>query len=295
MVDFDKSVCLYYSNYTHRGPGKVVQNLVKGLEGIGVVVSNVFSSRPSKYTAALQYCHPELLQQHSNAGSKILMGPNLFVLPSDNPQLCKMFSDFVVPSGWVAELYRRFPEMDGNNLHIWPVGIETEKWKPDISWIRKQDLDCFIYFKNRSKEDLRVVEAVCRKFNLRYRVLEYGSYDEHELQELCHETDFAILLTGTESQGIAYMQILSTDTPCYVFNNSMWKSDDGKIQCPASSVPYFDGRCGSVNNNVQLDHFAEFLSKVRTFEPRKYVLESHTLEKSAEHYFKLLRMLHGEK
>lgn len=298
--DYSKSVCLYYSNDTHRGPGKVVQNLTKGIEAIGGYVTNVFSSRPAKYAGALQYCYPELLREHKKMGHSVLLGPNLFVLPSENPGLCQLFDHFVVPSAWVKDLYLQFDQLKEKHLHVWPVGIETDIWAP-ANPAPTEDLDCFIYFKNRSDQDLRVVEAICKKFNLKYKVLKYGSYTENELLNTCQTISanqgFAILLTGTESQGIAYMQILSSDVPCYVFNNPTWKSDDGKYKVTASSVPYFDMQCGDVTVDINLDHFAAFLEKVKqqNFFPRKYILQNHTLEAAAKHYLNLLRISNGEK
>lgn len=301
IEQYSKSVCLYYNNSSHRGPGKVVQNLTKGIQAIGGYVTDVLSSRPAKYTGALQFCYPELLQQHKEMGHQILMGPNLFVLPNENPNLCQMFDHFVVPSQWVKELYLQFDELKEKNIHVWPVGIETNLWTPNASKSPTETLDCFIYFKNRSEQDLRIVEAICKKFNLKYKVLKYGSYTENELYSICQtiiaNNGFAILLTGTESQGIAYMQILSCNIPCYVFNNPTWKSDDGKYKVPASSVPYFDMECGDIAIDIKLDHFATFLEKVKQqkFSPRKYILQNHTLEASAKHYLNLLRISNGKK
>lgn len=299
--EYSKSVCLYYQNDSHRGPGKVVQNLTKGIQAIGGYVTNVWSSRAAKYHGALQFCFPDLLQQHKERGDQILMGPNLFVLPNENPNLCQMFNHFVVPSAWVKDLYLQFDELKEKNIHVWPVGIETNLWTPIVTLPPTEELDCFIYFKNRSEQDLKLVEAICKKFGLKYKVLKYGSYTENELHSTCQTVlaneGFAILLTGTESQGIAYMQILSCNVPCYVFNNPTWKSEDGKYKVTASSVPYFDVNCGDISVDIKLDHFAAFIEKVKQqkYSPREYILQHHTLEASAKHYLNLLRIANGQK
>ena len=286
--NFEKSVALLYQNDSHRGPGKVVQNLKAGLEKIGVSIHQMYDSRPWKYTGCLQYCEPETLVHCAKSGNPILMGPNLFVLPPDNPSLCKLFNHFVVPSQWVKDKYEEFELMKGKNVYVWSVGIDTEEWCPANS--TDDPLDCFIYFKNRSDQDLTVVEAICRKFGLSYDLIKYGNYQEDDLKALCARSKFCVLLTGTESQGIAYMQILSTNTPCYVFNSPVWKSEDGKETAKASSVPYWDERCGFISDNVNLEHFQTFLEecKRKSFSPRDYILENHTLEKAAENYYSLL-------
>lgn len=295
--DYERSVSLLYQNDSHRGPGKVVQNLKLGLDKIGVSVHQLYDSRPWKYSGCLQFCMPEILTDYASKKNPILMGPNLFVLPTDNPSLCKLFDHFVVPSVWVKTMYERFDLMKDKHIHVWPVGIDTDEWSPvpKLSVDTKvEELDCFIYFKNRSEQDLAVAEAICKKFGLKYKVLRYGSYDESELKQLCTVSKFAVLLTGTESQGIAYMQILATDTPCYVFNNPVWRSEDGKVTASACSTPYFDERCGRITNDVNLNHFKDFLNDIDTFSPRQYILENHTLEKSAQKYYNFLRISHGE-
>ena len=291
---FDKTVRLLFANSTHRGPGMVVRNLTKGLDAAGLVPIGVHSSVASSMTGVLQFCHPELINELHQEKAPALMGPNLFVLPTDNPSLCKMFDHFVVPSQWVKEKYQQFDLMKEKDIQVWSVGIDTEEWKPVD---RNGEIDCLIYHKNRSAQDLAVVEAVCRKYKLNYKVLEYGKYQEKELRNIATEqARFAILCTGTESQGIAYMQMLSSDLPCYVFNNPTWKSEDGKHSFKASSVPLWDKRCGYKSDKVDLGHFEEFLEKVDDgiFAAREYILEHHTLEKAAQSYYNLLRRAYGK-
>lgn len=289
LDDFEKSVLLLYQNDGHRGPGMVVKNLKKGLEKIGIKHYDIFHSNPTKYVGILQFCYPELLFQYpSSRKENVLVGPNLLVLPSDNPQICKSFENFITPSQWVKDLYLSFDLMKNKNIDVWPVGIDTEEWRPLLV---EKDLDCLIYFKNRSEQDLKIAEAICRKNNLKYQVLKYGSYKEEELKNLCGRAKFAMLLTGTESQGVAYMQILSSNVPCYVFNNPEWKHESGKVSCKATSVPYWDDCCGKIAQNIDLKHFQEFLGLLgkNHFNPRKYILENHTLEKSALRYYNILR------
>ena len=219
------------------------------------------------------------------------MGPNLFVLPTDNPSLCKMFKHFVVPSQWVKDKYETFDLMKDKDIQVWSVGIDTEEWKPG-EWENSGELDCIIYHKNRSNQDLAVVEAICRKFELNYELLQYGDYQESDLHRIATEqARFAILCTGTESQGIAYMQMLSSGLPCYVFNNPTWKSEGGEHSFPATSVPYWDERCGYKSDKVDLVNFKDFLDKMYAgqFAHRDYILENHTLEKAAQRYYNLLR------
>ena len=226
--------------------------------------------------------------------SKTLFGPNLVVLPTDNIALFESKErHFLVPSQWVKDLYCQQVFVTPTNIHIWPVGIDTNKWKPGTTSTPTQD--CFIYFKNRSKEDLKVVRLLLNKLGLNYTVIEYGSYTEQQLFDTCSASRFAVLLTGTESQGIAYMEILSMNTPCYVFNKPTWSSEDNGITCPATSVPYFNESCGIVSpqNNVSLEHFKTFLNSVEDtqFQPRMFIEQRHSLILAASNLLQIAKIL----
>jgi hypothetical protein len=282
-------IFVHYNNSNHRGPGKVVQNLIKGLAQLdGVTITD----KPGQADLVGCLQHPGSLLD--KLPRETLMGPNLFVLPQEEPAICERFQNFVVPSGWVQEKYQRTPEMANKNIWIWSVGIDTEVWRPQKSV--EAPLDCFVYYKNRSLEDLKRVAATIKDMN--YELLTYGKYDERELFDLCQRSKFAVLLTSTESQGIAYMNILSTGTPCFVFNKTKWTYEQNKnISAPASAVPYFKRpACGEIvtveNSGADLlMAFDVFTTKVNQgfYNPRKYIKDYHSLEMSAKLYVDLLK------
>ena len=117
-------VWLFHENH-HRGPGAVARNLEAGLREIGVEI--VKQPPRADYFGCLQ--NPgkfgEMLPKDA------LMGPNLFVLPPEAPELCHRFQNFVVPSKWVRDKYLSYPSMRGKHIWTWPVGIDTERWNPD--------------------------------------------------------------------------------------------------------------------------------------------------------------------
>lgn len=276
-----KKLCLIYSNSSHRGPGMVVTNLKLGLQDLEIEVVD----RPNKadHIGCLQ--HPQNLSNILPLNT--ILGPNIFVTPQEDPDMCAKFNNFIVPSNWVRDLYYQFNEMKDKNIQVWPVGIDTERWQPctDIH----KDLDCFIYYKNRTAQDLQWVVKLLKTKNLKFELLEYGNYKELELHSFCLRSKFAILLTGTESQGIAYMNILSSGLPCYVFNKSSWTCEKTDITVPASSVPYFSKDCGEIVNDIDVKHFRNFLIRVKSgeFNPRKYILKNHTLKAAAKNYISL--------
>jgi len=280
------------------GPGAVARNLEAGLKEIGVEIVK----QPGK--ADFHGC----LQNPGNfAGllpEQTLMGPNLFVVPSEESELCDLFKNFVVPSRWVKDLYEKYPQMQGDKktIDVWPVGIDTEKWLPVPA--EYKTCDFFVYIKNSFPAQAEQVEDELHKHALiPAGTLTYGNYEEEDLKAMCDKCQFAVLVTDTESQGIAYMQILSAGLPCFVIDKTMWTYEANKgVKAPATSVPYFDKRCGIKvpsrgihgMNDEDISELEAFVDRVEEYTPRNYILENHTLAKSAHEYLRLLKKAMGK-
>lgn len=260
-----------------QGPYKVYLNLRKGLEQIG---HEVVVNQPGELTGCL-HDFPGALALPSNT----LMGPNLFVLPDDRPEYYQRFRNFVVPSEWVKAIYQDTKLFNGHRIFTWSVGIDTDLFVPEEG----EAFDCLLYYKNRSNEDLQMIMEMLRKYEQSNNFITYGNYDEKFFRRQLRLCRYAVLLTSTESQGIGYMECLSTNTPCFVLNRSLFK---GKKEYPASSVPYFDAICGRISTLVLptvMNEFEDFLANLGQYRPRDYILKNHTLAKSAERYVELLK------
>ena len=209
---------LFYNDQP-RGPGKVRDNLLKGLESLDV---KVYHNQERNHTGWLHGIPSASFPKHW------LLGPNLFTLPNDAPpEVWNVKRNIVV------------------NMSVWAVGIDTEKFKPQ----RGQRKKCLVYHKRGSENNLKLILETLTSLKIDYIVLKYGEYSEEELMSACGESLFAILNTATESQGIAYQEILSMGIPCYVIDKEVW-DDRPEVSCPASSAPYFDDRCGIKYKNL---------------------------------------------
>ena len=259
----------------HTGPGKVAINLLKGFKEIGVdfrindigVVNGCLQPVPNLNTLPLN----------------TLIGPNIMVLPSEMPYIWERYKNYVVPCEWVKKKYASFQQTKNCNLNVWPVGIDTDKFKESNN---EKKFDCLIYYKNRGKEKLKEAEDKLKSLGISYKTIGYGSYTEEQFLDLLSKCKWSLLLTKTESQGIAYMEILSTNTPCYVWDKERW--DDIKpYNFKATSAPYFDTRCGIKHKD--LSKLSEFIDRLENFQPREYILENFTLKKCASEYISLLK------
>ena len=263
---------LYFDNTTPtNGPGKLCNNLLMGLDRLGV---KVHKNTPMEYTGCLQSIPYD---------GDMLFGPNLFVLPQDvHPSFWERKRNLVVPCQWVKDAYENYLDSK-HDIHIWASGIDTDKFVPSNE---EPTNDCLIYFKRGSKESLQELISILEEKKLTHKLIEYGSYTEDEFIEAVQSSRFCVMLAGTESQGIAYLEIYSMNVPIYILDKTVWDDRPG-ISFPATSAPYGDGRCG-IKTPDGFACFDLFLNYVHSFRPREYILENFTLEKCASEYLSLL-------
>ncbi len=280
------------------GPSKVVRNTIRGLEIIGVNIS----LNEDIHQFDINWIHDDLRAfAHAVAIKKpILFGPNLVVNPKELPfRWSKPANGSIclVPSEWVANAWSSCTESNGLAIKAWSAGIDTQTFRPIQKNVNKNDSFVLIYFKNRNKIDLDYVVQKLIKKNIAYRIFTYGAYDEFEYLKSLRSAKYAIWLSGTESQGFALMEALSTDLPILILDcvniddNFLDESIVSKPRFPkvfsrvcASSSPYFDERCGlKITEISEIDQaIDEIEKKFSQFDPRQYILENHTLTLAAE-------------
>jgi len=268
---------LFYSTTgNNNGPGKVVSNLTKGLEMCGV---EVLHNQMGEYNGCLQAWGTPI----STMPKEVLVGPNLCVLPNELPWIWSRFDHSIVPSGWCKNLYNTFDcvKQGSTKIHVWPVGIDTEKFCPSDD---QKKWDVLVYVKGRELEVGGVISYL-ETMGLSVVVLGYGKYSEAELISTARKCKCCVLLTKTESQGIAYQEILSMGVPCYVLDKDVW-DDYSSWSFPATSVPYFDEHCGLIATDMT--RFKEFYENFKNYNPRKYITNTLNLEKQAKEYISLL-------
>ncbi len=272
------------------GPGKVVKNLIKGLDKIKypyVINKDINATKrcyiPNRLMALLK------LQK---AKSKVIVGPNLFVLPDEIPSYVKLRDTiYLQPSQWALDLWK----MLGFNkalLKVWPTGIDTDSFYP----VRQSNKKITVYHKKRSKQELEQIENTLQRMGLDYHKVTYGNYDEQEYRTILKSTSFIIWYGCHESQGIALQEALASGVPVLVFDV---KSLSEQVPCPhwpsrirefeVTSAPYFDSRCGIKTKDLNtLRQSIEFMvDNLKSFRPREFILENLSLAKQANELIKL--------
>lgn len=271
-------------NGISNGPGKVVTNLILGLEKSGIEFKTNQPPLPDDKLLILQ--ETQLLYQNTN--NEKVIGPNICTLPIDNQYVMNQnYKKMIVPCEWVKQLYMKWlPE---EKLVIWAVGIDTDLFY-DMSE-KDKEIDCLIYFKRREESDLKSVISFLNEQNQTFDIIKYGSYSEKEFMTLLERSKYCIVIDKCESQGIAIQEIMSTNTPLFIWDTIVWDDRGEEYKVEATSIPYWDDSCGvKVATFEELkNNFSMFTNNLKKYKPRDYILENLSLDKSAKKIVEILQ------
>jgi len=289
-------------------PGGVMMvalNLMRGLDKIGVAYRfndyGYIKKHPKEIACIIG--KPQVLFDREWK-NPVIFGAGIYSHPVECPDLFEQYPNvkrFLVPGEWMRDMCEPYY---GNKVTAWPVGIDTEQWKPLEG---EKTIDFLIYYKIRwqhEQMEKELVEPITNTLDARkisYQFIRYGSYTHNELTEKLKSSKAVIFLCEHETQGSAYQQVLATNTPILAWDRGGYWQDPAyyprrvKYQ-PVSSVPYWDERCGEKFTDA--DDFKEkvniFLNNLNTYNPRDYILGNLTLEKCAEKYVEIYRQVEGE-
>lgn len=291
-----------------RRPGGVMMvaiNLMAGLDKLGIPYRfndyRHINKHPDEIACIIGKPHLLFEKKWVNP---VIFGAGVFSHPSEYPNLLKTHQNIkriLVPGQWMAEM---FEPSYGNKVQAWPTGLDTDKWRPIPN---AKTFDFLIYNKilwdqeTNEKELLAPIIAILAKQKLTHQTIQYGRYTHPDLQEKLSQSKAVIFLCEHETQGLAYQQILATDTPVLAWEKGGYWQDPyyypHKVKYqPVSSVPYWDQRCGlkftsAADFEKQL---MQFILLRQQFEPRKYIMENLTLELCAQKYLDIYQQVQAE-
>lgn len=284
------------------GQRRVFLNLCAGLDRIGVryrVNDYKYARQNSQELACI--VGKGIVLQKVKWKNPILFGASIDWHPVDMPDLLTQFpiKKVLVPGVWVREMFRLYW---GENVDVWPVGIDTDLWCPSSAG--KKNVDVLLYDKVLWEHDsyetslIGPIRATLRKAGRSFREIRYGFYREMEFHAALRQCRSMIFLCEHESQGIAYQQALSCGVPIMAWDRGgPWKDPayyPHKIVFePVTSVPYWSDACGQRFRDASDfdDKWAEFWNAVTNdvLAPRDFILKNLTLEKCARDYLRIVR------
>lgn len=278
------------------GIDKVFYNLCAGLDRLGIKYDvNVPFSRlhPDDRIGVLG--RGRVCLKGYDCPNPIVAGIGLMTHPSEWPTLCEEYpvAKYLQHSTWANDVYKPY---FGSRCEVWPVGIDTEEWAPaDPSG---KTVDFLIYDKihwehdRLSDELLAPIRALLRQKGMSFEEIRYGHYRPQDYRDALSRCHAMIFLCEHESQGLAYQECLSSGVPILAWDQGRvldpHRFSWGSPEIPATSVPYWDERCGVKFTGVKdfPDGLQEFIESntLGKFSPRAYILENLTLEKCAGSY-----------
>jgi len=283
---------------------RVFLNLCAGLDRIGVRyrVNDYRQLRRSFGETACVVGKPHVLAKVPRE-IPIIFGAAVYSHPIDAPDLFKHHNirGILVPCEWMRKMCE--PAW-GDKVQVWPVGIDTEHWKPQEE--PGKDIDVLVYDKIRWQRETYVpqlLEVVLKHLGsakLKTRTIRYGFYREKEFRDLISRSRSMVFLCEHETQGIALLQTLSCGLPVFAWDRRGYWQDPAyfpdRVQFSSvSTVPYWDARCGATFSDAAefVRGFASFWRAVcdGSFAPRSYVVDNLTLEKGARHYLDLVEVM----
>jgi len=283
---------LYYSeaywghSATMNGPHKVVDNLIKSLEqekiNYAINEEKYEHNFLVQYDATAHEKHSRIEQDTTIIGPQVWMfdGYGQFLIENQN-----YYKKIIAPSQWVKDKFINKFSLPEDKVAVWPVGIE------EFNNIREINYDCLIYFKRRDQSELDAVNKFLVNNGLSYRMVEYGSYGEDGFKQLVNSAKFCFLINGTESQGIAVQEIMSMGVPIIAWDIKEWLDQGEAYRVPATSIQYWDERCGEVFFNIDdLEvTFSKFYATLDQYDPKAFIKDNLSFECSVKTLLDILR------
>jgi hypothetical protein len=210
-------------------------------------------------------------------GIKFIFGPQFSIFPDEHQMaiISAPNAIYIQPSEWASQVWRNSPYCRNISIKSVPFAVDINRFCEVLPIHERTQV--FIYYKNRSPNDINFVMSVLQHRGIVGKVFQYGKYTEPEYLSYLQQSKCGIIVDGHESQGFAIEEALSCGVPLLVWSiksmNQEYRSSYPDIE--ATTVPYWDHRCGEVfyEGSEFESKLGVFLSKLDTYRPRDYIVE----------------------
>jgi len=270
-------ILLYKNEGSHHKNNNALQNY-KNIDFFTINSINDVDNL-NEYDCLISLCEPINVVNYPNL--LFIFGPHFSVFPDDKLNLIKGKNSYYNNlSEWVLNLWSSYEITNGINLITLPFGVETNKFT-EIKPIDERN-KVFLYYKHRDNNELNFLTQLLNSKNIDYRIFSYGTYNESDYLDYLQQSKYGIILDAHESQGFGIQEALSCNVPLLVWNVSSLnqESTTNYHDYPATTISYWDERCGEFfykKEEIE-EKFELFLSKLETYNPRQYILETLSME-----------------
>ena len=245
------------------------------------------------------YIPSDIVDVSKYPGARFIFGPHLSVFPDERMlKISSSNSVYVLPSQWCVDFWKVYPVCNKLKIEVLPFGVDVELFHQSQSIEYRNRV--FIYFKGRRQQELNFIENVLTANNIEYRVFSYQNrYDENEYIEYLQNSKYGTWLDAHESQGFALEEALACNVPLLVWSVTSMNQEHGQNypDIPATTIPYWDERCGEVfyNNSEFGEKINLFLSKLNAYKPREFILEQLSMGVCEQKLINIINRLKNNK
>ncbi|HJZ23116.1 MAG TPA: hypothetical protein VJ201_01550, partial [Candidatus Babeliales bacterium] len=182
---------------------------------------------------------------------------------------------------WVKLNLERYIHRLKNKFLVWYAGVDKQFWMPNN---KEKNKNVLIYWKTEPESFCIDIEKTLRKHRWNPIRIKYGTYSPDQFKLLLNQSQFAVFISKSESQGIALAEAWSMNVPTIVWNPQVPIEYLGVRYKNVSSCPYLTFDTGIAWKS--LDELEVILSNISLalgmFKPREWVLKNMTDEVSAQ-------------
>lgn len=294
-IDFEKLTILtkptdgLYVAWEHNA---VMRSLKEGLAYLDVPFNYNPHSIGDISDVVLVPCNHNALIQAINLKKqgrikKLFVGPNFYPHEVNYPQV----DAYLVPSSWVIQ----FANDDCPSLvprcKVWYAGIDKDFWKL-ANDDYKYSQNVLVYWKTENIEFCNAIEKLLRDYGWNPVRIKYGSYTIEQYKNILKNCRFAVVISRSESQGLALAECWAMDVPTFP-----WNPKSATIlgcQCDyVSSCPYLNDQLGKDWKTLsELEAILQSIDiYLSSYTPREWVMTHMTDEASVE---KLIGLINDE-
>ena len=194
---------------------------------------------------------------------------------------------YIVASEWVREEYAREASERGisiHNMQVCPAGIDHTQWIPaDSKADKSSPRRAMVYVKGEGSKMLDSTLKTLAQEEFEAKVLKAGSHVPADYKNMLEWCDFAVVLGGSETQGLALTQAWAMNRPTLVYES------ESVVARRRDAAPYITPQTGMKWHNFEA--LRKGLDELGNCAPRRWVLENQTNKAAFQNFLNIVENL----
>lgn len=203
-----------------------------------------------------------------------IYGPHIMFSEVEDNKYFEKNQLFNVLSPWLKSLVEKIkPNLNCIDL---PFAVDIDRFRP-----KEKIGKPVIYYKNVNINRLYDVQNYLGN---NFLIFDYSAkYQESSFLDAMSVAPYAIWIGTHESQGFAFQETLSCNTPIFVINvkslreenNTVWANYKPELTLEATSASYFDDTCGMISYpETWKDDINKFINNISNYNPRNFIVNN---------------------